>query len=419
MRFVLRILSWTLALALAAALGFAIVVLRDSRPLVPQDRALTAAEIAWAKRWLKAARPRGIEDGEQVELSLSESEANVLGSYWIDKLGPGRIAIELAHNRARIAASLGLPWDPANSFVNLDLTLAATDGLPRIEQARLGGISVPASLAQNLADRTTAALYEANVLRSVALEPDRMRVTYEWHRHALESIGSGLVPPDERARMLVFQDLLDRYGAARPRGHSIPLPDLLSRLLVEGPSPSGGGKNEATAENRAAILALAAYVNGRTIRDPTEVPAKGAPVAFRTVTLRGRPDLAQHFMVSAAVSSEGGDALSDLLGLLKEAQDSNGGSGFSFPDLTADRAGTRFGQLATGNREGALKMQTFARRGLVEDDIMPSIEGLPEGLDKTQFAAAYRNATSPAYRALAERIERRIDRLQIHRDGGG
>jgi hypothetical protein len=61
----------------------------------------------------------------------------------------------------------------------------------------------------------------------------------------------------------------------------------------------------------------------------------------------------------------------------------------------------------------------LARQRLSEDDIMPPIDGLPEGIGKAEFAADYRDTRSPAYRAVAEIIEQRIGRLTLHRPQGG
>ncbi len=419
MRFILKTLIWLLTLAVLAVAALAVLVFLDSRPLVPKDRTLSADERAWAREWLHAVRPRGMKEGERMTLTLSESEANVLGAYLIDKLGEGRIAVRLDDNRARLAASLGLPWDPKGSFVNLELAVTGSEPLPKIEGARLAGVPLPGGLLQTLADRLIRALDQSQVLQGVVLKPDLALLTYEWHPHALEHVGSGLVSPEERARMIRYQGILARDGEGRPRGQPIPLADLLSQLLLEAGNRAPDGQANPVAENRAAILALAAYTNRRTVRDPADLGSKTRTIPFRAVALRGRTDLAQHFMTSAALAAQGGDALSDLLGLFKEIRDSDGGSGFSFADLAADRAGTRFAHLATGNRAGALAVQGFAQQGLAEDDIMPPIDGLPEGIGKHAFAVDYRDTKSPAYRAIADRIERRIERLTLHRREGG
>jgi hypothetical protein len=62
------------------------------------------------------------------------------------------------------------------------------------------------------------------------------------------------------------------------------------------------------------------------------------------VLLGGRVDFPQHFLVSAALVLEGSGTLSQAIGLYKEMLDSRGGSGFSFTDMAANLAGTRFGE---------------------------------------------------------------------------
>lgn len=408
MRRLTKALAWLLALTLLLFAGLAVQVVRDSRPLVPQERTLTGAERRWAKGWLAAATPHGRRDGERITLTLSEDQANILGAYLIERVGPGRVAVRLERDRARVAASLGLPWDPRGRFVNLELSLLAGERLPRIERARLAGLPLPQALAETLAERLTAALDQSGLIQRVAIEPDLALLTYEWHRDALAQVGSGLVSADERTRILRYQAQLMRYGAGRPKQVAIPLPDLLALVLA-----AAGRQDTAAAptENRAAILALAAYVNGQGIRDPAEADAAAPDPVFRTVELRGRADLAQHFMTSAAITAGGGNTLSDLVGLYKELSDSQGGSGFSFADLAADRAGTRFGEVATAERKSARRIQQAAANGLTEADIMPSIDGLPEGFSAAAFAAAFQDTKGPAYRRLTDHIEQRIDAL--------
>ncbi len=419
MRFLIKTLGWLLTLAVLAAAVFAVLLLLDSRPLVPEAHTLTAAERTWARQWLHEARPGGMKDGASATLTLSETEANVLAAALIDRIGRGRVAVRFEDKRARAAASLGLPWDPRGSFLNVEITVVGTSGLPRIERARVAGLPLPGGLAQTLTDRLMGALDQSHLLQRVDLKPAQMRLTYQWHRDALETLGSGLVSPEERARLLHYQEALAEYGRGRRRGQSFQLADLLSHLLSEARRRAPA---DPVQENRAAILALAAYTNGRTVRpleDRSGRAAAAPQMIFHRVLLRGRRDLAQHFMTSAAVVTQGGNALSDLLGLFKEIADSSGGSGFSFADLAADRAGTRFAERTTGDRDGALAIQAFAQRDLREDDFMPAIDGLPEGLSQDAFAAAFRDTKSAAYQRLLDHIERRIDARALYRSPEG
>ena len=102
------------------------------------------------------------------------------------------------------------------------------------------------------------------------------------------------------------------------------------------------------AEHRAAIIVMAFYVNGKGLGAIIPAARQWPTPLPLGVTLADRGDLAQHFTISAALAATAGSPLADAVGLYKELDDSRSGSGFSFSDLAADRAGTRFGALATG-----------------------------------------------------------------------
>ncbi len=415
-----RTLAWVLTLAMLMASAMAVLLFLDSHPRVPEERGLTAAERGWAQEWLRAARPRDQGQGEPVTLTLTEPEANLLLAYLIDRFGAGRARIRLLEDRAQIVASLGLPLDPVGRFVNLELELSGSGRPPRIERLRLAGLPMPESLAQGLAGQALETLDQGHLLQSLQIAPGRILVTYAWHPNALADLGRGLLPPALWESLLVYQDQIRAETRALPKGPRIQLAPLLARLLAQAGDRSQGG--DPALENQAAILALAAYVNRRDLSDPSGISEPGSgprPRAadFRPVVLRGRVDLAQHFMTSAAVATQGGETLSELLGLYKEIADSRGGSGFSFADLAADRAGNRFALSAAGDAAGARATQVLARRGLAEDDFMPTIEGLPEGLSRGELAAGFGNPQDPAHRRLARAIERDIDALPVHRQG--
>jgi uncharacterized protein YfiM (DUF2279 family) len=170
---------------------------------------------------------------------------------------------------------------------------------------------------------------------------------------------------------------------------------------------------DAVLPNKAAILALGvilgeervAKVAGRSIdlgrRDDFE--------ALRNrVTLRGRNDLARHFWVSAALAILSDESRSMTVGIGKEMMDATpGGSGFSFVDLTADRAGTLFARTATSSADSARALQIRIRR-LSSADFCPDIEGLPEGLPRDEFQTEYGGLGGAKTREIVEEIQRRL-----------
>ncbi len=101
-------------------------------------------------------------------------------------------------------------------------------------------------------------------------------------------------------------------------------------------------------------------------------------------------------MYSVALQLFGNSKASDAIGELKEFLDSNpGGSGFSFADLMADRAGTRFARLATESEaSGTALYKTPLPTALTENDFMPQIQGIPEGISADLFNENYRDVDS-------------------------
>ena len=91
-----------------------------------------------------------------------------------------------------------------------------------------------------------------------------------------------------------------------------------------------------------------------------------------------------------------------------------GGSGFSFVDLLADRAGVRFAELSTASDRKARWVQQKVGRSSTESVFMPRIGDLDEGMMQKKFKQRYRDVDSAAYRTEKQRIERRIDACTLY-----
>ena len=156
-------------------------------------------------------------------------------------------------------------------------------------------------------------------------------------------------------------------------------------------------------ENRAAILSLGIALGTITLEpfvgDMPSDRSRGyvAVIPVRS-KLRERGDWSQHFWVSAALTLLANDRMSDALGVLKEELDAGeGGSGFSFGDLAADRAGTRFAEVATQNRDSALAIQRWILDPDTDlNDLMPAAADLPEGLSDADMRTASTASTDRA-----------------------
>ena len=167
--------------------------------------------------------------------------------------------------------------------------------------------------------------------------------------------------------------------------------------------------------NQAAILALGVILGDDKVvqvgRSEIDNARKAERESLRrTVTIHGRNDLSRHFSVSAGLTvlSDAHRALA--VGIVKETSDSNpGGSGFSFVDMTANKAGIRFAVLATQDAKSARAMQMRMIHGSKRFKFVPSIDGLPENLTSDEFQTDFGGLGGTKTREIFGEIDRRIN----------
>jgi hypothetical protein len=128
-------------------------------------------------------------------------------------------------------------------------------------------------------------------------------------------------------------------------------------------------------------------------------------------TMRGRRDSAQHFLVSAFLTAQHGALAAEAAGLAKELRDAQGGTGFSFADLAADKAGVLFAtRVLQGRLDPPQLANTFAAPAF-----LPSMANLPEGLSWSSFSAEYGSPSDERYQRVVNDIQQRIDALPAYR----
>jgi hypothetical protein len=127
-------------------------------------------------------------------------------------------------------------------------------------------------------------------------------------------------------------------------------------------------------------------------------------------TMRGRPDLAKHFFVSAHLVALTGSEMARSAGLAKEMLDANGGTGFSFRDMAANRAGIVFAHAVLSRQ---MSLEQIARDFTV-NAFMPPVEDLRESLQVAEFLQAYGGAADQRLADELARIEVRINALRVY-----
>lgn len=416
-----RFLAWSLVLL--ALLGVTVVpwMMLDEAPAVEPLGEFRRTDLAWIKSLFQKHDPRRQTPDVVQSIRLDESELNRLLNYAVEIRRVTGIAAEITPGIATLTATLAAPANPFGSYLNLTAEVAEDPRGMRIQSLQLGSLPVPGALADWIARRVHARLRRdetytalADAFSRVHFDENQATLDYRWRPELLTEIEQKsvkiLVPADDQARMLAYADYLDGLLERHPRGSTVPLVRVVAPLF-EHARRAGGDPRE---HNRAALTALAAHLSGISLAKLIEGDSRSIRRAPRVLlSLHGRRDFAEHFIISAALSVNGGSRLANAIGLIKEEEDANRGSGFSFTDLAANRAGVRLGEQATG--ESAQRVLQHLATAQTDDALLPDFRDLPEFMPQAEFERRFGPVGGPRYLAVIDRIDARLARHPLGR----
>ncbi|AWI81065.1 hypothetical protein CEW87_17875 [Parazoarcus communis] len=413
----MRRLFLTLAAAttlLLVGLSLLVVASLDSSALVRRSETISPAAVAEARRLLALNDPRQLQPGQSrlvmVPARLIDEGVNHLAA----RFGGGQAAFSAAARQAEIRVTLPVPLIPVERYLNLRADLSDDGKQLRIDSVRVGSLSLPPQsvlpLIQVLAGIGGYAeewrLVRSSVGRiAIAASGNRVDIAYVWLPELLSRARALALPSETTQQLEAAQRDLAGLLGFRAQGQALPLPAVLKPMLQ-------GGDDASLARRRAALLVLASYLAGRDLAAVIPEAAAWPRPSRRELTLHGREDTAQHFIISAALSAWAGEPIADAIGLYKELEDARSGSGFSFADLAADRAGTRFGKLLT---DDPARIDTVFAAPVRDADLVPILRGLPEYIAEAEFRRRFGNTESAPYRQLVAEVERRISALPLYR----
>lgn len=411
-----RVLLALLVFAIVLPLVLVVLAL-EAAPTLDRAVVLTPDHIARAKSILMGRYQANQRMGTVGTLFIRPDDADLAANYVVNRFARGSARVAVYDGGADVEVSIPVPVLPS-LFLNVRATALERQPVPDVTGVRIGDLRVPDWLT---------ALVRDGALRWVRNHPDyhvaldavqQVRLlrwgviaTYKWQPDLSRRMRAAAMDPAERARLRHYHDRLVQLWRAPPRGPTAML-EMLTPLLRLAAERSAG--STAVEETRAAIL-MAALASVGKQADILIPDAKTWPqLTRRTVLLDGRDDFAKHFLVSAAIAAYAGTVVADAVGLYKEVEDSRGGSGFSFNDIAADRAGTRFGELATASEASARALQARVAAGLSDRDVIPETRDLPEFLPEAEFQRRFGGIGAPAYREMMDDIERRVAALPLY-----
>jgi hypothetical protein len=409
-----RFPGWIVLIVVLAGLAMLPWLMLDDKPAVEPPAEFHRTDLAWIRSLFIKLDPRTQTPDVVYSIQLDETELNRLLNYAVELRHVSGISAELTPGLAKVTATLAVPPTPFGHYLNISADVANVPGGIRLQSLQLGSLPVPGVLADWTAhlvhlwlrrDKTYATL--ADAFAQVRFEENQATLDYRWNPELLTQIerksAELLIAPEDQVRMLAYAELINALVKHYPQGSTVPLVKIIAPLF----SHASAVGNHAAEENRAALTAVAAYLGGISLTRLLEGDSRSIQRAPRVLlSLHGRRDSAEHFMISAALTVNGSSRLANAIGLIKEEEDASKGSGFSFTDLAADHAGVKLGERATGEAAERVQQKLAAARN--DADLLPDFRDLPEFMPQAEFDRRFGPVGSPRYQKIIDGIDARL-----------
>lgn len=373
---------------------------------------------------------------QRSSLRLTQNEINgiiALGMRGIKRL-KGRVNVTPFGIKG--AFTFKLPNNPFGHYVNLAGTIIPSQSGLIISNLSIGDIELPGDLAVLIAEIVMNRLLSGKAtgtrlvksIESITVYKSRVTLVY----HVIPNLRQIVDDTKGRAKdirddlallgdpttiKLYYLKLCDFHKNVTRAGEGkISLGLYLNTAFSFAEKRSLIGEGPAN-ENKAGLLALAIFLGSTNFNSVVgaidkETQQRCQPYG-RKIVLANRTDLRLHFIYSAALKVISDSGMSFAIGEFKEMLDSQeGGSGFSFADLAADRSGIRFAELALDSF-GALQVQRMSAEFKQEQVFFPSISALQEGIPQKLFEQRG-GIEGDDYKKILALINDRIEKLPLY-----
>jgi hypothetical protein len=390
---------------------------------------IDATEVSMGDKRRLANTLRGSHVGPEWarQVRLDERDINLIIATGLLRVSPAsRARVRLDGERAGAELAYAIRFRGREKFANVRFRgtarIDAGELSVRADWLSIGRLAVPGWLLRVVSPSLATTIRHDRDLRNMVSSVQSMRL----NGSAVETV----FQPGECSNTFVpalAQAITGKPNLARPTREHV-------RHLVEGAGdlPSADGRfaellhrafafarersvdRDPLIENQSALLALAILLGhprvetvvGRVLDDRLRELAGSR---LEGVTLRGRGDWTKHFLVSAAMALMACEGSSHKIGLMKEILDAeDGGSGFSFGDLAANRAGILLARAATYNLDSARALQDQLAVEFPIDAVFPEAGDLPENLTAAELQSRFGGVDGVEYLRLVAEIDRRL-----------
>lgn len=396
-----------------------LVLAIEKQPRLDHQSILTPEHIERAKRIIDT-HYSPVAPTESACAKVIAQDVAIAVNYLANRLTDGSAQISLDNHKADIYLSTPAPRNIIfNGYLNFEATIIQTAALPQLKSLRVGNLALPDFLTHLLASWIISWLQSnpdmrqnLRAIKSVQISPTNINILCHQPNNKLGARDMIIPFLSEKIRAQIdrYHMLLVNNQQLNSAQH-VSLAEVLAPLMRAASKHSINGN--ALEENRAAILAATIYVLGMPFKLLVPDAISWQRPEDQLVTLDGRSDFAKHFIASAAITVYADTQLSDAIGLYKEITDSQHGSGFSFNDIAANHAGTKFGKKAVASKADALQLQQLVASGLTDTDLMPPWSDLPEHLSESEFKERFGGMDTAAYKKIIQEIDNRVSKLKV------
>jgi hypothetical protein len=438
LKLALKIFLWGSLVIIISVLMVAFYALQ-SMPHIKQAHIINAQAASHSQNVVKRLTQQLKSTIQPTVLSVSQDELNGLTALVHRALPKSRININIHRTVVIAQLSVELPLPTAFKYVNISATVLPSNYGLLLGKVEIGDVNLSGRWLINITKWAANTFLKDNIgndafntIKWMMISQDNILVAVQLpdglHKNKKQDKSPFAMLRDHLALFgdvehvqFYYHSLLQYAEKAEPKASLANYVGYMFKLANE--QSLRGVEISAVKENYTALTALSLYFGSNRfeflvgdVADLSAAQFKRRRLLRGKTTLADRTDLQKHFIYSVALQLFGTSDASDAIGEIKEFLDSNkGGSGFSFADLLADRAGTRLAKLATQSESSAIYVQHLLSGITSESKIMPLIIGLPEGITAANFEQKYRNVNSPQYQEMMNIIDERLSVVEVYR----
>ncbi len=400
------------------------LVILQSFPTVKKQKPITPVEMTTAKDNIKDIQEQLASYQTFVTFNFSAKDLNAISKLGTFVLPNTQLLISTSNLGVLISTSTSLNF--FNQFyLNTSCWLTQGENGSTLDDCYLGDLPLPgfliewvissgiyAIMGEEVSDTFTNLLASANYSNtSLSFNVKKSKYLRNEINKSLKQVGN--IARTYTQASTISPELVKVYLDEIESIPSTNLAEYLKHLFALANIRST--KNDPVQENTAAIWSLA--IKFGDYRFASLMGIKSFKEQIQVPSLRGRDDLAKHFIYSAILQQLADINIGLSIGESKELLDStSGGTGLSFADIAANKAGIKFAKYVTTNETTALSAQTMLMNITTEDSFFPFIHDLPEGFTGNNFIRVIKDTDSANYKKVETEIDKRISQLALYRN---